>query len=304
MNRIERVAAFSLFAITAGTTGFAQRSSRSPAEGPQPMRVIVRAEGSKNLGREDLQVKVAGKPVQVNFVRPLAQERMPVEVVIALDEGMRNFGNNLSSIKHLVESLPPNASVIVGYMRNGQVVMNGGFTNQREVAERAIRLPQGTPGANGSPYFTVTDLAKRWPSQQRAARFLLMVTNGVDPYNGRPTPMNQSSPYVDEAISAAQRAGITVYTIFWGNNAFNTGYAGFSGQSYLTELSEATGGELLSGGISGASVIDPYVDKFVRDLERSYVIGFDAPAKRDLVQLKVQSHGAKVKFPNLINAGY
>lgn len=287
----------------AGAAGWAQqRNFDTPREGLQRTHVVVRVEGRENLQAGNLQVKVDGKAAPVSFVQPIAQSRVPVEVVIAVDDGLRNFGNNLESLKKLVNDLPPNASVAVGYMRNGQVMLNGGFVS-REVAERSVRLPMGSPGASGSPYFTVSDIAKRWPSQRPAARFLLMVTNGIDPYNGRPTPMNQNSPYVDEAVSDAQKAGVAVYSIFWTGAFSSGGFASFSGQSYLTELSDSTGGDLLSGGISSAPTIDAYVEKFLRDIERSYIVGLDAPVNRRLVSLKVEAHGVKVRAPKMIRVG-
>src|ERR1019366_7389880 len=46
-----------------------------------------------------------------------------------------------------------------------------------------------------------------WSPSTHKARFILMLTNGVDPYNGSTSIMNQGSAYVDNAIADAQRRG-------------------------------------------------------------------------------------------------
>ena len=70
-------------------------------------------------------------------------------------------------------------------------------------------------------------------SAQRKARFIMVLTNGVDPYNGSISVMNQDSPYVDTAIHDAQRAGVAVYAIYFGDAGIRGGAADNSGQDYL-----------------------------------------------------------------------
>jgi len=277
-------------------------------EGPQRSHVVVRVQSDHPITANDLRVNAEGKNVSVTSVRPIVEDRVPVELVVALDDGLRDFGNNLSSIRSFVASLPPNVSVAVGYMRNGRVMMNGGFHSSRDAAEHEIRIPIGSAGAAGSPYFCISDISKNWPSNKRALRFVLMVTNGIDPYNGRPTPMNQDSPYVDTATTDAQRGGVTVYSIFWSSRAGGGGfgYGGFSGESYLSDLSESTGGELLSAGTMNPPSIDPYLDRFNQALRRSYLVTFDAPARGNkLSSLKITTNarGVKLHAPRQFRAG-
>ena len=69
-----------------------------------------------------------------------------------------------------------------------------------------------------------------------------MLTNGVDPYNGSTALVNQDSPYVEAAQADAQRAGVAVYSIAYGDAGMRGGSASFSGQSYLQQVADATGG--------------------------------------------------------------
>ena len=83
---------------------------------------------------------------------------------------------------------------------------------------------------------------KHWPANPaRPRREILMISDGVDTYYGG----GPDDPYVEKAIEDAQRAGITIYSIY----TPGSGHAGHSfflnnwGQNYLSELSEKTGGE-------------------------------------------------------------
>ena len=87
-------------------------------------------------------------------------------------------------------------------MRNGRVVPAQDFTTDYAAAAKHLRIPMGNPGGSASPYFCLSDFAKHWPGTTPAkkasptpkARFVMMFTNGVDPYNGSVSPMNQDQP--------------------------------------------------------------------------------------------------------------
>ncbi len=64
-------------------------------------------------------------------------------------------------------------------------------------------------------YFCLSDLAKRWPSQDPAARReVVMVTDGVDNYQRQFDP---EDPYVQAAIADSLRAHLVVYALYWKN---------------------------------------------------------------------------------------
>jgi len=48
-------------------------------------------------------------------------------------------------------------------------------------------------------------------------------------------------------------AGVAVYSIYYGDRGIGGGGAYLSGQSYLQQVGSATGGQLLSGGITPVS---------------------------------------------------
>ena len=164
------------------------------------------------------------------------------------------------------------------------------------------------PGcAAASPYFSLSTFVKNRPSNQPGARLVLMITNGIDPYNGRPSVLNQDSPYVQTAQEDAERAGVAVYSIYYGDAGMHGG--SFSGQSYLSQVAEATGGELFNMGSIPPPSFAPYLKEFRKAILESYSVSFLASAnneKRDtLTQIKVTTEqaGVKIHAPEGVHPG-
>ncbi len=286
-------------------------------EGPQTTRVLVRAEGKggnlTSVPAAAIKVEVGGHDQPVTAWKPLVQAaglstaspRQQVEVAILLDDGLRsNFDVNVGELEKFVGSLTSaSTSVGVGYMRNGSVYFPQGFSKEAETERKAIRLPISSPGSSGSPYFCLQDLLKHWPTHTNSAHVVLMITNGIDLYNGSVSPLNQDSPYVDETITLAQRAFVPVYSIYFGGRAVNNGPGSFSGQNYLSKVADETGAISLNQGTLTPPTITPYLQRFQQALNDTYTLEFLTAAKR-LERLKISSTeaGVKLKTQNQVQA--
>ena len=286
---VRSVIAAAAFVVTSIGSTYAQ-------EGPQTVRVIVRADGKNAetpLTADSLRVSFNGHDVPTQAVRPLMQSsNTPVEVAVLIDDGLRgNFGIQVAEVRKFVQGIAGSgASVAIGYMQNGRVLFaQSAFSNDPDTVVRNLRLPMAGAGISGSPYFCLQDAIKHWPSRSGAARVVLMITSGLDLYNGPPVPQNQNSPYVQEAIRDAQRAGVPVYSIYYGRFDYHPGVGSFSGQSYLGQVADETGAESFNQGSLNPPSIGPYLKQFDRDLRQSYVLTFQAGARKDLEQLKVKS---------------
>jgi hypothetical protein len=299
------------FAIGALATGVALSISAQevPQEGPIPTSALVAVQ-SKNAAQFDthsLTVQVNGHDTPVTSVR--RADAGPVEIAILIDDGLRmNFGQQTSDLQQFINSLPPNQKVLIGYMENGSIRSNGRFSSAHAELNNELHIPLGSPGISASPYFCLSDFVKHWPSQTPAARFVLMITNGVDPYNGRPSIMNQDSPYVQNAQDDAARAGAAVYSIYFPDSGLRGGRGSFSGQSYLQQVGDATGGTLFNEGSIPPVSIGPYLNQFEQAIRSTYEIGFRAVSngKRDeMVRLKVKSDqpGVKLHAPQAVRPG-
>jgi hypothetical protein len=242
------------------------------------------------------------------------------QVALLIDDGLRtSMGRELSNLKAFILGLPEGTEVFVGYMQNGRVVSANdatAFTANRAVAAQSLRIPTGIPGASASPYFCLSDFVKNWPSNAESAtvqadsrpvhkaRFVLMITNGVDPYNGSTSPLNQTSPYVDNAVLDAQRAGVPVYSIYFSDAGFGR-RGSFSGQSYLAEMAQGTGGVAFYLGTGSPTSTAPYLQEFKQAIADTYVATFPAELSKKTVRLKVTTTlpKTKVRAPEVVRPG-
>jgi hypothetical protein len=186
-------------------------------------------------------------------------------------------------------------------------VLSQGFTTNHEALAEQLRIPMSMGGAESSAYFSLSSFVKQWPSNEPGARIVLLITNGIDPYNGRPSVMNQDSPYVQTAQEDAQRTGVAVYSIYYPDAGMRGG--SFSGQSYLAQIAEATGGQSFYMGSIPPVSFKPYLEEFRNAILDSYSISFRASAskeKRDtLTQIKVTTSqpGVKIIAPQSVHPG-
>lgn len=281
-----------------------------PQEGPVPTTALINVE-SKNgvqLDPKALSLELNGHDAPITSLAHAGSG--PMEIGILIDDGLRGtFGQQISEISNFINALPPNAKVLVGYMQNGTVRSSGHFTADHQEIANQLRITTSIPGSSASPYFCLSDFVKHWPSQDRASRFVLMITNGVDPYNGRPTITNEDSPYVDAAQTDAQRAGVAVYSIYFPDAGFRRGFGSLSGQSYLQKVGDATGGTLFNIGSIPPVSIAPYLDQFGHALNTSYELGFMANAgngKRNTmtrIRVKSSQSGVKIHAPEAVRPG-
>jgi hypothetical protein len=282
-----------------------------PAEGPVPTTALIHIE-SKNdvpLNASMLKLQVNGHDTAITSVR--AAGSVAPQIAVLIDDGLRSsFGLQIQDLANFITGLPPGAEVLIGYMQNGTVrSVTGQFSTNRERVLSELRTPFSSPGISASPYFCLSDFVKRWPSSKRAPRFVLMITNGVDPYNGSTSMMNQDSPYVRAAQEDAQRAGVAVYSIYYGDSGFRGARGSFSGQSYLEQVGEATGGETFNQGPITPVSLTPYFAQFQRAIAESYTIGFMANANgaknKSLTRIRVKTSqpGVKVHAPDGVMPG-
>ncbi len=228
-----------------------------PMEGPVPTTALITVQSKSGapLDPAALMLQVDGKDTPILSVKPVPPPA--AQIAILIDEGLRfTFGNQLDDFATFINALPPGAKVLVGYMQNGIVRGMNTFTANHQEAASQLRITTSVAGVNGSPYFTLSEFVKHWPSNEPGARFVLLITNGVDPYNGRPSVMNQNSPYVETAQEDAQRAGVAVYSIYYPQSFPRGARGSFSGQSYLAQVGEATGGQSFNMGDDHATFAD------------------------------------------------
>jgi hypothetical protein len=259
-----------------------------------PVSLVVTAEphhGSSvpMIDARDVMVYVKHQRAQVTDWVPLQGGRAGVQLFVLIDDSSNtSLGSQLEDIRQFIISQPSTTAIGVAYMQNGTAVVVQNLTTDHEMAAKALRLPFGNAGASASPYFSLTDLLKRWPAA-KVPREVLMITDGIDRYWGS----GPDDPYVDSTIDEAQKAGVVVFAIYMPG----VGHFGHSfwrinwGQNYLSRIADETGGEAYYLGNNAPVSFSPYLEDLANRLNRQYFLTFLAqPEKKaGFQQVKLQT---------------
>jgi hypothetical protein len=291
-------------AVVAISTVFAQQN---PNTNGTPVHMVVTVEAHHGsdiptLNREDVNVYEVKERDQVLDWVPAQGDHAGLELFILVDDSSsQSLDTQLSDIKKFISAQPATAKIGVAYMQNGIARIEQNLTDDHDRAAKAIRLPKGYFGADASPYFSLSDLAKHW--QQDGTRHeVLMVTNGFDPYYGIGDMLD---PYLAAAIEDCQKAGILVSAIY-APSAGHTGHSywlNYWGQLYLARLAEETGGEAYYIGFVGPAVdFAPYLTDLAGRLNHQYLLTFLAkPQKKSGMQrikLRTEVHNVDLVSAN------
>jgi hypothetical protein len=254
------------------------------------------------IGKDDVLVYEGKDRDAVLEWVPATGDRAALELYILIDDGSSvTLGTQLDDLRKFINAQPATTKIGIAYMQDGTAKIEQNLTADHEQATKALRIPMGMSGANGSPYFSLGDLVKKWPASD-ARHEVFMVTDGVDRYYGAGDPQD---PYLEQAIDEADRAGVLVSSIYnpdsghFGHSRYQT----YWGQIYLSELSEKTGGEMYYFGFNGSPVaFAPYLEDFSQRLTHQYFLTFVAkfPKKSGWQQVRLKS---EVKNIDLVSPG-
>jgi len=250
-----------------------------------PVHVVVTAVSPHGgdipvLNREDVVVQEGHDRDTVTDWTPAQGDHAALELFLLIDDAAStSLGSQLEDLRQFVSAQPASTLVGIAYMQNGTARVLQNLTNDHAQAAKALRLPLGELTINASPYFSLSDLIKRWP-QDKARHEVVMITDGMDRFYGS----GPDDPYVDTAVEDAQRAGVIVYGIYTpGIGRDSASYWRFWwGQIYLSRVADETGGQSYYIGFSGAAVtFTPYLDDIAQRLNHQYWLGFLArPQKK------------------------
>src|ERR1700680_2266854 len=274
------------------------------ADAGVPVRMVVTAEPKHGnelpqITQQDIIVNQGHDRRPVTGWVPAAGPHAGLELAILVDDSAGvSFGSQMGEIRSFIGEQPPTTLVAVGYMQDGTVHMAQNFTQDHAAAAKSLRLPQGYIGAVASPYFSLAEFVKKWPSNPAAPRReVLMITSGIDTFYGGGYP----DPYVDTAIQDAQCAGVVVYSIYTpgAGHYAHTYWRIYWGQNYLAQVSEETGGEsyYFLGGEAPVS-FEPYLNQMAQRLTHQFLLSFLAkPQKKAGTEpVKVSSEICAVDF--------
>jgi hypothetical protein len=288
-----------LFTLAMGIALIALGTGRVAAqmvvpEGGETAHMVVTEEprqGSDGLllSPQDVAVYQGHERDQVTRLQPAQGDRAAMEFFILLDDDSTYIlGSQLADIRRFISEQPASTKIGVAYMRYGTASIAQKPTSDHDLAAKALRLPLGVSGINGSPYFSLSNLVKYWPAST-GRREVLMVTDGIDGYY---QSNDMFDPYLAAAIADAQRAGVVVSTIYtpgassYGRSDWRTLW----GQTYIAQVAKETGGEAYYIGFDRPAVaFAPYLNDLSKRLNHQYLLSFRAgPEKKaDLEPVRV-----------------
>ena len=258
------------------------------AADPGTVTMTITAVGKKNTSppivtKDNVQLFLNKERTQVADWKH--GERLYLAVLIddSLDS---DIANQWRDLKAFFASQPDTTYISVAYARNGTAMLAQDFTNDHELAAKALRLPIGGGSAFSSPYLALLDLMKRLPSSADR-RSILLISSGIDYFRG---DFGTRSPDLDSTISRAQKQNINIWTIYApdaGHRARGF-FLTFRAQANLSQLSDETGAESFYLGTAAPVTLKPYFDELSTHLSNQYLLTF-----------KASEGGAKGRFERL-----
>ena len=271
-------------------------AQQAPAK-PGMATITVTVVGKKNepppaLSNSDIQLNMGKENKQVAGWNKAEK----LYLAILIDEALsQDIAGNWSDLKAFMDSQPPTTSIAVAYARESVAMVAQDFTTDRAAVDKALRIPLG-PNMGSSPYLSVIDWLKRWPSTGDR-REMLVISSGFDFLRRGMGPLY---PDVDTAVDLAQKGNVNIWTLYYpgfghmGTSMFRAN----NGQLNLSKLSEETGAESFNQGFGQPVSLKPYLDEFASHLANQYLLSFagDGGKKGKLISINVRTEVQGAEF--------
>jgi hypothetical protein len=201
-------------------------------------------EAAAKLRADDFSVREDKSPQRIISVKR-ASETPTILAVLLQDDLVSRVNNELSRIKEFIRRLPGGSQAMIGYVTAGSLQVRQDFTTDLERAAESLRILRSSAGsAPYNPYVEVIEALRRFDSQPKGRRMILLVSDGLDTSHGFRSSSPTLSVDLDRAISESQRRGVSVFSFF----APTVGLSSEShlaqnyGQGSLLRLADETGG--------------------------------------------------------------
>ena len=273
-------------------------SSTRAASGPVTMTVTAVSKNSTPpppIKKEDVNVFEGKEKVQVADWKQGGDLLLGILIDDSLDA---DAAGQWSDLKAFINAQPPTTRVAVAYGRNGAAMIAQDFTDNHELAAKALRIPLGDSGAFSSPYLVVQDWLKRWPDVKGVRSSIVLISSGIDYFRGSFDPID---PDLDTTVSRAQKQNVNLWTIYYPD----AGHVGrryfrvFNAQSNLSRLSEETGAESYYLEFGKPVSLKPYFDELNEHLNNQYLLAFlpsGGGKKGKFERVRVTTEVGKLQF--------
>lgn len=238
------------------------------------VRVVVTANSYYGdppaLTTDDINFAQDYKPLAISALVPLRGARAALELYVLVDGSSSfEFGEKFTELRQFLAAQPPSTSIGVAYIQNGRLEIALKPTFNRARAMQALSLPTG--GIPSNPFRPLADLIEGW-GEDVSRHAVIMISDGINPG----ATSGQQDVSVEAALQAAQRAGVTVYSIYHPRPDYSATdrMTAYSGQVQLAHLSIETGGQAYCQGIQPTSSFAPFLANISDRLANQYSLEF------------------------------
>jgi VWFA-related protein len=282
-RRLAKALSITIIALLLAVSAAAQRQAGEIAAAGKEVTVLVTTVPNNERSREiaaklqpsDFIVLEEKQRQQILSVKRASEAPMSVAVLMQ-DDLASHVNNEIQCIKDFIRQLPEGSQVMVAYITTGALRVTQDFTTDRARAADSMRVIVGSRSASTySPYIEVTEAIRRFDKQPMGRRIILLVADGLDLSSGYRGASPLFSPYLEQAISEAQRRSVAIFPFFaptsgllrWDRIAVNYG------QGSLNRLADETGGE---GFFTGTDLVsfDPYFKELNELFDRQWLITY------------------------------
>jgi VWFA-related protein len=195
-----------------------------------------------NLGLSDIEIRDDNQQVSILGFHNVTQLPLRIGLIIDMSNSVTDrFSFEQSAASKFLEVVTDknDLSFVIGF--NGSVLLVQDFTSDQTRAARALAqlAPSGGTALWDAVAFAANKLAA--PESQPVARVLVVISDGED---------NSSSVSLQQAIWAAQRGQVAVYTVSTKEGS-EEGSSPLLGNRALKTLSEQSGGATFTPGSLG-----------------------------------------------------
>jgi hypothetical protein len=272
----------------------AQTKSSASSSATFTVTAVGKKESAPPISRDDVQLFTGKERKQIGDWKKGDQLALAILIDSSIDT---TAGGQWDYLKEFIMAQPQSTYIAVGYMQNNTTLIAQDFTQNHELAAKALRIPIGVGALGFSPYLAIMDMLKRWPDTG-PRRSIIAITSGVDFFRG-----NWSGPFypdVDPLIQRAERQNTNIWSIYYPNAAHrgHSFYLTNMAQTNLDKMSQSTGAESYFLGYGQPVSIKPYVDEISTHLSNQYLLTFAASggSKGKYQPVKVKTELPDVEF--------
>lgn len=276
------------------TTTHAQTKPASSGSVTFTVTAVGKKESAPPIAKDDVQLFQGKERKQIGDWKKSDELFLAILIDNSIDS---TAGGQWDYLKEFIIGQPAATHVAVGYLQNNSTQVLQDFTQNHELAAKALRLPMGVGAIGSSPYLGTMDMLKRWPATG-PRRSILLITSGIDYF--RSPGFGVFSPDLDPLIQRAERQNTNIWSIYY-PSAGHRGRAFYlvnNGQTNIDKLSEDTGAESYFLGTGVPVSIKPYLEEISTHLSNQYLLTFagSGGSKGKFQSVKVKTELPDVEF--------